>query len=92
MTDNTMANRKRTNQQTMIYKTIQKIKSDSHEMWKCVNPELEWQIRCFPYGEHSDVPRLQQVEQKAVGQQRNLGLVSRLVSHMFVDIQILSFD
>ena len=61
-------------------------------MWKCVNPELEWQIRCFPYGEHSDVPRLQQVEQKAVGQQRNLGLVSRLVSHMFVDIQILSFD
>ena len=36
--------------------------------------ELERQIRCFPYGERSDVPRLQQVEQKAVGRQRNLGL------------------
>ena len=47
------------------------------EKWKCVDPELEWQIRCFPYGEHSDVPRLQQVEQKAVGRQRNLGLVTR---------------
>jgi hypothetical protein len=36
-------------------------------MWKCTNPDLEWQIRCFPYGECSDVPRFQQVEQKAVG-------------------------
>jgi hypothetical protein len=35
---------------------------------------LERQIRCFPYGERSDVPWLQQVEQKAVGRQRNLGL------------------
>ena len=43
-------------------------------MWKCADPELEWQIRCFPYGECSDVLRLQQVEQKAVGQQRNLEL------------------
>jgi hypothetical protein len=43
-------------------------------MWKCADPELDWQIRCFPYGERSDVPRLQQVEQKAVGRQRNLGL------------------
>jgi hypothetical protein len=50
------------------------MKSDSHETWKCTDPELEWQIRCFPYGERSDVPRLQQVEQKAVGRQRNLGL------------------
>jgi len=33
---------------------------------KRANPELEWQIRCFPYGERSDVPRLQQVKQKAV--------------------------
>ena len=33
-------------------------------MWKCVDPELEWQIRCFPYGERSDVPRLQQVGKK----------------------------
>jgi hypothetical protein len=40
------------------------IKSDSHETWKCADPELERQIRCFPYGERSDVPRLQQVEQK----------------------------
>jgi hypothetical protein len=38
--------------------------------------ELERQIRCFPYRERSDVPRLQQVEQKAVGRQRNLGLVN----------------
>jgi hypothetical protein len=45
-----------------------------HEMWKCVDPALEQQIRCFPYGERSDVPRLQQVEQKAVRRQRNLGL------------------
>jgi hypothetical protein len=41
-------------------------------MWKCA--KLEWQIRCFPYVERSDVPRIQQVEQKAVGRQRNLGL------------------
>jgi hypothetical protein len=34
-------------------------------MWKCVDPELEWQIRCFPYGKHSDVPGLQQVKQKS---------------------------
>jgi hypothetical protein len=46
-------------------------------MWKCSDPELEWQIRCFPYGERSDVPRLQQVEQKAVGRQRNLRLIIR---------------
>jgi hypothetical protein len=25
------------------------IKSDSHETWKCADPELEKQIRCFPY-------------------------------------------
>jgi hypothetical protein len=25
-------------------------------MWKCADPELERQIRCFPYGECSDVP------------------------------------
>ena len=43
-------------------------------MWKCADPELEQQIRCFPYRAHSDVPRLQQVKQKAVGRQRNLGL------------------
>ena len=43
-------------------------------MWKCVDPALEQQIRCFPYGERSDVPRLQQVEQKAIRRQRNLGL------------------
>jgi hypothetical protein len=45
-------------------------------MWKCADPELERQIHCFPYGERSDVPRLQQVEQKAVGWRRNLGLDS----------------
>jgi hypothetical protein len=42
-------------------------KSDSHKTWKCADPELEWQIRCFPYGERSDVTWLQQVEQKAIG-------------------------
>jgi hypothetical protein len=26
--------------------------------------QLEWQIRCFPYGERSDIPWLQQVKQK----------------------------
>ena len=50
------------------------VKSDSHETWKCVDPELECQIRCFPYGERSDVPRLQEVEQKAVRQHGNLRL------------------
>ena len=40
-----------------LYKGFgQKIKSDSHETRKCVDAELQWQIRCFPYVEHSDVP------------------------------------
>ena len=56
------------------------MKSDSHETWKCADPELERQIRCFPYGELSDVRRLQQVEKKAVGRQRNLGL-GKLITH-----------
>jgi len=37
---------------------------------KCADQEFERQIRCFPYGERSGVPPLQQVER-----QRNLGLV-----------------
>ena len=41
------------------------IKSDSHETWKCVDAELQWQIRCFAYVELSDVPRLQQVGKKS---------------------------
>ena len=55
-------------------------------MWKCADPELERQIRCFPYGERSNIPRLQQVEQKAVGRQRNLGIrivVWILVTYMY---------
>jgi hypothetical protein len=28
----------------------------NHETWKCAGPELERQIRCFLYREHSDVP------------------------------------
>ena len=48
--------------------------SDSHETWKCAKAELHGQIHCFPYVELSDVPRPQQVEKKAVGRQRNLGL------------------
>ena len=41
-------------------------KSDSHETWKCVDPELERKIRRFPYGERPDVPRQQQVEKKPI--------------------------
>jgi len=52
------------------------MKSDSHETWKCADPELEREIRCFPDGERSEFPRLLQVEQKAVGQERNLGLLT----------------
>ena len=48
-------------------------------MWKCADPELERQIRCFPYGERSNITRLQQVEQKAVGRHRNLGLESYIL-------------
>jgi hypothetical protein len=55
-----------------------KMIGDSHERWKCADPELERQIRCFPYGERSDFPQLQQVEQKAVGRQRNLGLGTKV--------------
>jgi hypothetical protein len=32
-----------------------KIKSDSHETWKCADAELQQQFRYFPYGECSDV-------------------------------------
>ena len=64
------------------------MKSDSHETCKCADPELERQIRCFPYGEHSDVPRLQQVEEKAVGRQRNLGLGR----HMQVVVNIRLYE
>ena len=42
-------------------------------------PELERQIHCFPYGERSDGTQLQQVEQKAVGRQRNLGLCGHML-------------
>jgi hypothetical protein len=52
-----------------------KIKSDSNETWKCVEAELQQQFRCFPYVELSDVTWFQQVEKKAVGQQRNFRLV-----------------
>jgi hypothetical protein len=55
---------------------------------------LEREIRCFPYGEHSDVPRLQQVEQKAVGRQRNLGLGKtglEQTSDLHESKQIISF-
>jgi hypothetical protein len=38
---------------------------DSHETWKCVEAELQRQIRCFPYVEFSDAPRLQQVKKKS---------------------------
>ena len=68
-------NEQKNDWQSDLYKGFgQKIKSDIHETWKCVNAELQRQIRCFPYAELSDVPWLQQVEKKAVGRQRNLGL------------------
>jgi hypothetical protein len=54
-------------------------------MWKCADPELERQICCFPYGERSDVPRLQQVKQKAVGRQRNLGLTGNVPLVVWLD-------
>ena len=54
-------------------------------MWKCADPELERQIRCFPYGERSDVPQLQQVKQKAVGRQRNLGLTGNVPLDVWLD-------
>ena len=38
--------------------------SHGDETWKCVDAELQQQIRCFPYVELSDIPRLQQVEKK----------------------------
>jgi hypothetical protein len=59
-----------------------KIKSDSHETWKCAKAELHGQIRCFPYVELSDVPWLQQVEKKAVGRQRNLGTTAAPAYHL----------
>ena len=65
-------------------------KSDSHETWKCADPELERQIHCFPYGERSDVPRLQQVEQKADGRQRNLGLLGAVPVEMVIERNMLS--
>jgi hypothetical protein len=61
-----------------VHVLVRDSSSDSNETWKCADPELERQIRCFPYGERSDVTRLQQVEQKAVGRQKNLGLLSAL--------------
>jgi hypothetical protein len=50
------------------------ILTDNHETLKYADIELQRQICCFPYGERSDVPRLQQVEQKVVRRQSNLGL------------------
>ena len=68
-------NEQKNDQGSDLYKGFgQKIKSDSHETWKCVNADLQRIIRCFSDVELSDVPRLQQVEKKAVGRQRNLGL------------------
>jgi hypothetical protein len=55
-------NRKMIGEAIYIRVSDKKIKTDSHETWKCDDPELERQIRCFPYGERSDVSWLQQVE------------------------------
>ena len=58
--------------------------------WLWMNRKMigeAWQIRCFPYGERSDVPRLQQVEQKTVRRQRNLGPQSLEVSKIKIKIR-----
>jgi hypothetical protein len=40
-----------------LYRNWRYFESDSHETWKCADPELERQIRCFPYGDRTtDVP------------------------------------
>ena len=58
-------NEQKNDQRSDLYEGFgQKIKSDSHETWKCVDAELQRQIRCFSYVELSDVPRLEQVEKK----------------------------
>jgi hypothetical protein len=41
-------NRKMIGEAINIRVSDKKIKSDSHETWKCADPELERQIRCFP--------------------------------------------
>ena len=51
-------NRKMIGEAIYIRFMIEK-KSDSHETWKCADPELEKQIRCFPYIARSVVERLQ---------------------------------
>jgi hypothetical protein len=38
------------------------MESDGHEKWKCADQGLERRIRCFPWVELSDVPRLRQVD------------------------------
>ena len=52
---------------------------DSHETWKCVEAELQRQIRCFPYVEFSDAPRLQQVikSRRTAEESRITGLPSQ---------------
>ena len=60
-------------------------------MWKCADPELEQQICCFPYRERSDIPRLQQVKQKAVGRQRNLGLTGSVPLVVWLDNLVMIF-
>ena len=46
---------------------------------KRADPELEQQIRCFPYGERSDVPRSSKSNKKpSDGRGMNLGLMSNI--------------
>jgi hypothetical protein len=56
-------NRKMIGEAIYIRVSDSKKKSDSHETWKCADPELEKQIRCFPYVSRSDVERIQQLYQ-----------------------------
>jgi hypothetical protein len=48
MEDDTL-NRKMIGEAIYIRVSDKKIKCDSHETWKCADPELERQISCFPY-------------------------------------------
>jgi hypothetical protein len=81
-------NRKIIGEVIYIRVSDRKLKSDSHETWKCVNPEWERQIRCFPYGERSDVPWLQQVEQKAVALHDGSYLMQRAKLFAYVNNNI----
>ena len=46
-----------------------KLKSDSHKMWKCATAEMDRKIRCFHYGERSDVRQQQDVNSRRTAEE-----------------------